>query len=153
MKKLHQIVNKLKVHTDAFEKKNDLVSNSTVGWQIAHSLKTIEQIVRAIINSEPKNYTWTFNFNRILILYVLKSIPRGKAKAPKIVLPEPLLTSEMLLNSFENVASLLKNWDQLDNHAYFAHPFFGLLNKKETERFLIVHTYHHLKIIKDICSN
>lgn len=153
MKKLHHLLDELKAYTVTFEKKNVSVSNSTVGWHIEHSLKTIEQIVLAITKSEPKKYKWTFNVNRILILNIFKSIPRGKGKAPKIVMPDALISSKSLLMSFENVENLLKNWEQLPKQAYFPHPYFGDLNKKATERFLTLHTYHHLKIIKDICRN
>lgn len=153
MKKLHHLLDELKEYTVTFEKKNVSVSSSSVGWQIAHSLKTIEQIVLAITKSDPNKYKWSYNFNRILILYILKSIPRGKGKAPKVVMPDAVISSESLLMSFENVENLLKNWEQLPKQAYFSHPYFGLLNKKETERFIFLHTYHHLKIIKDICED
>jgi hypothetical protein len=153
MEKLNYLLDELKNYTGVLEKRNNLVSESTVGWQLAHSLKTIEQIVLAITKSEPKKYKWTFNFNRILILSIFKSIPRGKGKAPKIVMPDALISSESILTSFENVENLLKNWEQLPKQAYFPHPYFGDLNKKNTEDFLVIHTNHHLKIIKDICRD
>jgi hypothetical protein len=44
----------------------------------------------------------------------------------------------------------LMDWEKLDKNAHFQHPFFGILNKKETDNFLALHTKHHLMIIKDI---
>jgi hypothetical protein len=44
----------------------------------------------------------------------------------------------------------LMDWEKLDKNAHFPHPFFGILNKKETDNFLALHTKHHLMIIKDI---
>jgi hypothetical protein len=44
----------------------------------------------------------------------------------------------------------LMDWKDLDKNTHFPHPFFGILNKKETANFLALHTKHHLMIIKDI---
>ena len=46
----------------------------------------------------------------------------------------------------------MKNWESLDKNTHFPHPFFGILNKKETENFLVLHTKHHLMIINDILA-
>jgi hypothetical protein len=81
---------------------------------------------------------------------VAKKIPRGKAKAPKIVRPEGDISPETLSLSLEKVRKNIKDWKSLDKNAHFPHPFFGVLNKKETEQFLILHTRHHEMIIKDI---
>lgn len=129
---------------------NLAISGGSVGWHIEHSLKTIDQIVTACKNSNPSNYQWRFNFNRFLILTIVKKIPRGKAKAPKIVRPEGEISSETLGLSLSKVKGNLMDWEKLDKNAHFQHPFFGILNKKETDNFLALHTKHHLMIIKDI---
>lgn len=135
-----------------FERKNIAVSKSSVGWQIEHSLKTIDLITTACKKSDPSTYQWKFNLNRFLILDVLQKIPRGKAKAPKVVQPEGEITRESLQLHMEKVHQNLENWEKLDRNVYFSHPYFGNLHKKATERFLKLHTQHHLHIIEDILA-
>ena len=150
MQELQSLLNKLNSNISSFEKQNSNISNGSVGWHIEHSFKTINQIITACKNSNPTEYQWHFNFKRFLIMSVAKKIPRGKAKAPKIVRPEGDITLETLHLSLEKVNENLLNWESLDKNAHFPHPFFGVLNKKETENFLVLHTKHHLLIIKDI---
>ena len=150
MQELQSLLNKLNSNISSFEKENLNISAGSVGWHIEHSLKTINQIITACKNSNPTEYQWHFNFKRFLIMSVAKKIPRGKAKAPKIVRPEGDITLETLHLSLEKVNENLLNWESLDKNAHFPHPFFGVLNKKETENFLVLHTKHHLLIIKDI---
>ena len=150
MQELHKLLNQLESDISSFDKVNLAVSSGSVGWHIEHSLKTIDQIVTACKNSNPSNYQWRFNFNRFLILTIAKKIPRGKAKAPKIVRPEGEISLETLDMSLSKVKENLMDWKDLDKNTYFPHPFFGILNKKETANFLALHTKHHLMIIKDI---
>jgi hypothetical protein len=135
-----------------FERKNINVSKSSVGWQIEHSLKTIDLIITACKKSEPSAYQWKFKLNRFLILDVLQKIPRGKAKAPKVVQPEGDISKESLQMHLEKVYQNIEKWEDLHENCYFFHPYFGNLNKKATEKFLALHTNHHLKIIEDICN-
>jgi hypothetical protein len=134
----------------SFDKVNIAVSSGSIGWHIAHSLKTIDQIVTACKNSNPTEYQWHFNFKRFLFLSIAKKFPRGKARAPKIVRPEDDISQETLTLSLKNVRENLRNWDSFDKNKHFPHPYFGVLNKKETENFLKLHTKHHLMIIKDV---
>ena len=150
MQNLQNLISQLESKISQFETSNLTVSNGSVGWHIEHSLKTIDQIVTACKNSNPANYQWHFNFKRFLIMSIAKKIPRGKARAPKIVRPEGDISLETLVLSLEKVKENLKNWESLDKNAHFPHPFFGVLNKKETENFLVLHTKHHLMIINDI---
>jgi hypothetical protein len=150
MQELHKLLNQLESDISSFDKVNLAVSSGSVGWHIEHSLKTIDQIVKACKNSNPSNYQWRFNFKRFLILTIAKKIPRGKAKAPKIVRPEGEISSETLGLSLSKVKENLMDWKDLDKNTHFPHPFFGILNKKETANFLALHTKHHLMIIKDI---
>ena len=150
MQELHRLLDQLESDISSFDKVNLAVSSGSVGWHIAHSLKTIDQIVTACKHSNPSEYQWHFNFKRFLIMSVAKKIPRGKAKAPKIVRPEGDISPETLSLSLEKVRKNIKDWKSLDKNVHFPHPFFGVLNKKETEQFLILHTRHHEMIIKDI---
>jgi hypothetical protein len=132
------------------DRKNTNVSKSSVGWQIEHSLKTIDLIITACKKSDPSVYQWKFKLNRFLILDVLHKIPRGKAKAPKVVQPEGDISKETLQMHLEKVQQNLEKWETLHENCYFFHPYFGNLNKKATEKFLVLHTNHHLKIIEEI---
>lgn len=153
MQNLHHLINQLESKISQFETTNLVVSNGSVGWHIEHSLKTIDQIVSACKNSEPSKYQWHFNFKRFLIMSIAKKIPRGKARAPKIVRPEGDINQETLALSLSKVKENLVNWENLEKNAHFPHPFFGVLNKKETENFLVLHTKHHLMIVKDILKS
>ena len=153
MQNLDLLVSQLESKITQFETSNLTVSNGSVGWHIEHSLKTIDQIVTACKNSNPSDYQWHFNFKRFLILIVAKKIPRGKARAPKIVRPEGDINQETLAVSVSKVRENLIGWKALDKNANFPHPFFGILNKKETEKFLVLHTKHHKMIIDDILKS
>ena len=151
MQNLQNLISQLESKIPFYEKTNPSVSNATVGWQIEHSLKTIYQIALAVKNSSPKEYQWKFNKSKLFIS-ILGFIPRGKAKAPKVVLPDENISEESLLLSLQKVKTALQEWDSFDKNACFPHPFFGNLNKKSTEWFLKLHTNHHLKIVNDICK-
>ena len=153
MQNLDLLVSQLESKITQFETSNLTVSNGSVGWHIEHSLKTIDQIVTACKNSNPANYQWHFNFKRFLIMSIAKKIPRGKARAPKIVRPEGDINRETLAASISKVRENLIGWKALDKNANFPHPFFGILNKKETEKFLVLHTKHHKMIIDDILKS
>lgn len=151
MQNLEKLLFQLESKIPLYEKTNPTVSSSTVGWQIEHSLKTIYQIALAVKNSNPQEYQWKFNKSKLFIS-ILGFIPRGKAKAPKVVQPDDTISEESLINSLQNVKAILEEWKSLDKNSYFPHPYFGKLNKKSTEWFLNLHTQHHLKIVNDICN-
>jgi hypothetical protein len=128
------------------------VSQSTVGWQIEHSLLTINEIIAAIQNSNPKEYSWQFSFMKWIIL-ATKKIPRGKAKAPKVVVPKEGVTIANLEQHLAKARDAIKALEFVSKNHFFKHPYFGNLKKKQTILFLEIHTQHHLKIIHDIVSN
>lgn len=152
MQKLNHLLNEFELKIPLYKKTNPSISSSTIGWQIEHSLKTILLIVDTIKKSNPDNYKWEFNKNRFLIL-MLNFIPRGRAKAPKIVQPNELITQESLRESLEKARQNLSNWKEIDTNSYFTHPYFGDLNKSKTEWFLLLHTKHHFKIVNDISKS
>ena len=152
MKKLLLMIDELEKHSINYEKTNPTISNATVGWQIAHSLKVINTIINALKLSNPTTYKWKFNKVRFIFM-LIGVFPRGKAKAPKAVQPSEDITIEGLKENIEKVRSKLNDWESIDENAYFPHPYFGDLNKKTTLKFLGLHTNHHLKIIRDIVRN
>ena len=128
---------------------NILVSRATIGWQLDHTLKVFNTVCLALKNSNQKDYKRQLNYWRIL-LFPFGYIPRGKAKAPKIVLPPEVITKENLKAQLEIAKNHTVVLKTLPNHAYFKHFIFGVLTKKQTLRFLEMHTKHHLKIVRDI---
>ena len=151
MQNLQNLLTQLESKIPFHEKTNRSVSNSTVGWQIEHSLKTISQIFQAVKVSNPQEYQWKFNKSKLFIS-IIGFIPRGKAKAPKVVLPDGNISAESLQISLQKIKITLHEWEYFHKKAHFSHPYFGNLNKKSTEWFLFLHTKHHLKIVNDICK-
>ena len=83
-------------------------------------------------------------------MFPLRYIPRGKAKAPKVVLPPNHFSAEDLFSQLKLAKKQIESTKQLPKKSYFTHHIFGMLSKKQTLYFLAMHTNHHLKIIKDI---
>lgn len=76
--------------------------------------------------------------------------PRGKAKAPKHVKPPEVILKEDLILQVNLAKTNIRTIVSLDKNAYFKHPLFGNINTKRVNRFLLIHTNHHLKIINDV---
>jgi hypothetical protein len=149
--KLKQLLQQLEERLPDYTLTAPYVSQSSLGWQIEHTLLTFNLILKQLQRSNPNDYRWKLNWNRILI-FTLGFIPRGKAKAPKVVQPQHEITLEGLQQHLQEAYRLLEHVHLLDSDAYFEHPFFGALDKKSTLYFLKLHTQHHLKIIKDIAK-
>lgn len=150
MNQLQSQINELESYIDKYELRNESVSNSTVAWQIEHSLLTLNMIINAVKKSNPKEYKWSLNMNRILVMSILKKIPRGKGKAPKVVQPSENITQLSLKNYIEKAKENILLLNGFEKNNYFEHPFFGKLNLVSTIKFLEIHTNHHLEIIRDI---
>jgi hypothetical protein len=152
MNNLTSLLNQLESHIVDFEKTNVAISQSSIGWHIDHSLMVINGIIDQLKKSNPEQYKWRLNWNRIFIQSINK-IPRGKAKAPKVVQPLEPATAVLLISKLEIAKNSLVDLETLNANSYFTHPYFGNLNLKNTLWFLKLHTNHHLKIIKDIADN
>jgi hypothetical protein len=149
MKNLDAIVPELANHIVDHSQSNKAISEASVGWHIEHSLLVIKQITATVAQSEPKLYKSKFNVKRFVV-FLTKTIPRGKAKAPKVVIPSEEITVDLLQESLKNTYQAITYLKDCEANQYFMHPFFGQLNKKQTIKFLAIHTEHHLKIIRDI---
>jgi hypothetical protein len=152
MESLDVLIDKLESNLESKDAFNSKVSHEDVSWHIAHSLKVIYNIIKVLQNSNPEDYRWKFNRNRSFV-YLFNSIPRGRGKAPKSVLPTEDLSKEFLQSEFKKVRQSILELDNLDAKSNFIHPYFGQLNLKQTKKFLAIHTKHHLKIIDDIIKN
>ena len=149
MKKLRALITELEKHTTHYQKTNSAISQSTIGWQIEHTLLVIIQITKGIEKSNPEEYKWKFNSSRFLVK-LMNKIPRGKAKAPKQVIPLLEITPESIDEKIKLAKQSLINLDKLNSNHFFKHHSLGNLDKKNTINFLNIHSNHHLKIIKDI---
>lgn len=149
MSKLHNIILQLENHLPNFEKSNAKVSNSTIGWQIDHCLLVINGVISQLEISNPEEFKPKWNFNKFFVLTTRK-IPRGKIRAPKVVTPVDVATLEELKSKIELAKNKVLKLKTLPKNAFFKHPLLNDLNVKKAEKFLVIHTKHHLKIIEDI---
>lgn len=152
MKQLNLLIKELESKIPLYEKTNFAVSQSTVGWQIDHSLLVINSVIEQLKISNPENYKWRFNKWRTII-QITNTIPRGKVRVPKSVKPIEAATLEELTSKLDLAKKNISDMAALPAKSYFAHPFFGDLKLKTTIWFLRLHTNHHLKIIADIIKN
>lgn len=148
-KKLEEYISRLESHIPNQELTNPKVSKASVGWHIDHSLKVINNVCLAVQSSDPNTYEKNMTFLGKFLL-TLGKLPRGKAKAPKHVMPPEMIEKNALVKQTEQAKKNIETINLLPQNAYFKHPIFGNINKKRVTRFLEIHTNHHLNIIKDI---
>ncbi|GGI55938.1 DinB family protein [Winogradskyella haliclonae] len=146
--KLDSYIKQLETHIPEYEISNSKISKSTVGWQIDHSLKVINGII-GLLKDAPTDKTPKLRFSGRLFL-TLGYIPRGMGKAPKHVLPPEHIEKIQLDEQLAMAKELVPELKNVNTKATFKHPYFGILTKQQSIRFIEVHTKHHLKIIKDI---
>ena len=151
MQKLRKQLDELESYIPHLEVRNDAISASTVGWQIEHDLLVISSVIEGVKRADPAAYKWQFKPLKYVVLW-RGVIPRGKVGAPKLVTPGEI-TQDTLQAHIILCRQRLVELEQVEAGNYFTHPFFGHLKKKETFRFLYVHTEHHLKIIREMLAN
>ena len=149
MQQLNLLINQLEDKIDFYKSEKTSVSKSTIGWQIDHSLRVFNGIISILKKSDTDNYKWKFNFPRAIVL-TFKNIPRGKANAPKNVRTYDEILKQDLINQLEIAKKLVLDLNGLHKKSNFIHPYFGVLNLKQSINFIEIHTTHHLKIINDI---
>jgi hypothetical protein len=146
---MENLIEQLESYIVHSKKVNLSISTSPVEWHIDHTLKVINGISKNITASKEIDYKWKFNFARTLVL-TLGTIPRGKAKAPKAVTAQIPITEVDLKSQLADAILIVQQLKNLKRKQNFIHPYFGMINTKQTIKFLKIHTNHHLKIIKDI---
>ncbi|WP_396180799.1 DUF1569 domain-containing protein [Flavobacterium sp.] len=149
MNSLFPLLHQLENHIPNLDKTNSKVSNSSIGWQIDHSLIVINGIIEQLEISNPNEFQPKWNFPKFMV-FTMGKIPRGKAKAPKVVIPTHVATQEELKAKLQAAKNNILKLNSFSENSFFKHPFFQDLNVKQTEKFLLIHTKHHLKIIEDI---
>ena len=149
MHKLIELINDLESRIQEAELINETVSGSSVGWHIEHALLSINFIIDELKNSNPEDYIRNFSLPRILV-FTMNKIPRGRGKAPEIVQPKNNITADALKKQLKTASGKIKELEFLKPENYIKHPYFGDLNLKLAKKFLLIHTRHHIDIIKDI---
>jgi hypothetical protein len=149
MDKLKILLHQLEASIPKQELINVKVSKASVGWHIEHILLTIDVVIENLQNSDPKNYQWKFSFLQTII-FATKKIPRGKVQSPTAVQPKTICNPENLKHHIDRTGEKINLLPSLQPNKYFEHPFFGKLNVKPSVKFLLIHTKHHLHIIRDI---
>lgn len=149
VKQLQNDVEEISTYFNEISKINPNISKATIGWQIDHTFKVINGVFNVLIDSKEEDYNWTFNIKRFAV-FLQNKIPRGLAKAPKTVQSYNEVSLNEIKTGYLKAKENLEKFDKLPIKSNFKHPFFGILNRNETIKFLKIHTQHHLKIIKDI---
>lgn len=139
----------IKENLHQLEKVNLKVSKASVGWHLDHSLKVINNVCETLKNSNSDDYRKEFSALRTFT-FALGFFPRGKARSPKRVLPPEILLKEDVETQLEMAKKNIQSILNVDENQFFTHPLFKQLNKKQTIKFISLHTNHHLKIVKDI---
>lgn len=152
LQKLKEQLAEMEQYVDEKEQRNSAVSKAPVRWHLAHSLKVIHSILSALEISNPDQYKKSFSLKKELVYFTGK-IPRGKAKAPKTVVPEENISEAELREQIVLAGQKIKGIKKLPKKAFFEHPYFGHIKRDETAKFLVIHTEHHLKIIRDIVGS
>ncbi|MGB5821773.1 MAG: DUF1569 domain-containing protein [Saonia sp.] len=146
---LHNEMAELESYFKFKDSLNKGVSKATVAWHLDHSIRTINEIYKAVKNSDPDKFKGSIHLGRSFIL-LTNRIPRGGAQSPKIVRPPNIIRTDSLYIYLKEAKQRLIAYDSLPKRAFFKHPYLGSLKKKTAKRFLEIHTEHHLKIIRDI---
>lgn len=145
---IHQLRTFISIH----DMKDENISSQSIGWHIEHSLKVINKVCIQLLLSNPRDYHW--KFNPLLMMHLLRgSIPRGKSKAPLRLIPSYPISSQNLIEQLELATKNLEKIEKLTSNHFCRHPYYGVLNLRQTSHFLKLHTLHHLKIIDEIEYN
>ncbi len=131
------------------ELRNESVSQKNIAWHLDHDLRVVVRVCAALIDSDPSAYRINFSLIRTFI-FIQNKFPRGQAKAPKQVTPKDVITQNELETRLAKAYELVEKVETLEPKANFKHHIFGLLNLRQTKKFLRIHTRHHLAIIQDI---
>ena len=128
------------------------VSGWTAAEQLDHVLKVNASVLARVLQQpEPEALPKGINLIGRIILGI-GWIPRGKGRSPKSLRGEPAKCAALETQ----VASVRQQLDAVTS-AHMArstplvpHPRFGGLSTDQALRFMVVHTEHHLKIVREI---
>lgn len=130
---------------------NPKISKRGVDWHIEHTLRVLEEVCTFLNTDKAAQLSGNINLTGRILL-ALKYFPRGKARAPKTVYNKEEVIRENLTPLLNKIKIEVAKIPQLPDTIQMKHPYFNILNKKRTIRFLETHTHHHIKIIQDILN-
>jgi hypothetical protein len=129
------------------------VSGWSVGQQLDHLLQVARRSLDVVAAGSPPLARGINVTGRILL--AVGWFPRGVGKSPKTVLPEDAAPLEALASRVPPIRSVYSavRADRAllaRREPVLKHPYFGGLTPKQALAFLVCHTGHHLKIVRDI---
>ena len=125
------------------------VSSWPVGYHIQHLSLAMSGVAKALELSTPPvprqlpKPAW-------LAIGLMGRIPRGKAQSPDISRPKHAKGEEELNAFLEKAESRIITATQLPDDRWFKHHLLGVLDKRNSLKFVRIHNDHHLAIMKDI---
>lgn len=151
MRKLEIVLSEIETNLEHHDLIDPTISAVSIGWQLEHIMMVINSVVATIEKSNPEDYAFQFKPIRYYILF-RKKIPRGRAKAPKVVQPvnDHTRSQETLRLQLEQTKASIQTLKNCQKGQFFAHPYFGNMKRNAAIRFLAIHSNHHLDIVKDI---
>jgi hypothetical protein len=127
------------------------VSKRGVDWHLDHSLKIIASISTVLKKSNPADFKPRFSFWKWVILGT-GYIPKGRSRSPKPFNQLESIDPASLLPLLEKAKLATQDLEKLPKNAYFEHPFFGHIAQKDAIKFINIHSWHHIKIAKEIVA-
>jgi hypothetical protein len=144
----------LQDEVDEVLSRNDILNPAVSAWSthqhIEHVFKVNLLVLEKIKNNDPDHNRMPRTFTGMLVL-VLGFIPRGRGEAPSSVLPEGISQADIMDAGSRIRELLIQIKDtETENRFIMNHPYFGGLTSREWLRFLVIHTRHHLEIIREM---
>ncbi|HMU47298.1 MAG TPA: hypothetical protein PKC72_13080 [Chitinophagaceae bacterium] len=149
MKSIIGLIDELETKFPFMDQKKESVSAASVGWHIEHSLLAVIKMISATEHSNPADYKWQFNIKRSLVILTNK-FPRGRARAPQSVMPGEQISRTTIAPLLEKAKQKAVLFETLGKDKFFHHLVFGNLRLRQARKIILIHTQHHLSIIKDI---
>lgn len=125
------------------------------GWSIAehldHSARVCSSILGRVLKPEGATKRPISLVGKIILM--LGYIPRGKGRSPEPFRAKMLPSSEIAA-VLDETRSLLRTIESREFTPVLdpivPHPVFGGLTAPQALRFAVIHTNHHMKIVRDI---
>jgi hypothetical protein len=132
--------------------RNERVSGWSVAEHVDHMYKVAMSIVRRLADASAEPLPRGVNFlGRLVLLFGW--IPRGRGKSPSRLIGTRADGAEIdaaLLRLERELDALPPEGLRTSRGKIVPHPLFGALTPPQALRFIVVHTRHHLKIIREI---